>query len=38
LAPGLYLWLRDEQHLETLRSAFQTGIRLEADEGCHSLN
>jgi SagB-type dehydrogenase family enzyme len=34
LAPGLYLWLRDERQLEALRAAFGPGFVWKRDEDC----
>jgi SagB-type dehydrogenase family enzyme len=34
LAPGLYLWLRDERHLDALRSAFEPGFVWKRDDRC----
>ena len=34
LAPGLYLWLRDERQLEALRAAFGPGFVWKRDEEC----
>jgi SagB-type dehydrogenase family enzyme len=34
LAPGLYLWLRDERQLEALRAAFRSGFVWKREEDC----
>jgi SagB-type dehydrogenase family enzyme len=34
LAPGLYLWLRDERQLQALRAAFGPGFVWKRDEEC----